>query len=82
MFNTYGAAGDAELLRRLVVMRRNPHGGGVEVSTAECLAAAEFARFESDMHEDDDSESDYSDEDDEDDDSRIASRVRCRRSAT
>ena len=70
VFNTYGAAGDAELLRRYgFVMRRNPHGGGVEVSTAECLAAAEFARFESDMHEDDDSESDYSDEDDEDDDS-------------
>ena len=68
VFNTYGAAGDAELLRRYgFVMRRNPHGGGVEVSTAECLAAAEFARFESDMHEDDDSESDYSDEDDEDD---------------
>ena len=67
VFNTYGAAGDAELLRRYgFVMRRNPHGGGVEVSTAECLAAAEFARFESDMHEDDDSESDYSDEDDED----------------
>ena len=70
VFNTYGAAGDAELLRRYgFVMRRNPHGGGVEVSTAECLAAAEFARFESDMHEDDNSESDYSDEDDEDDDS-------------
>ena len=70
VFNTYGAAGDAELLRRYgFVMRRNPHGGGVEVSTAECLAAAEFARFESDMHEDDDSESDYSDETDEDDDS-------------
>ena len=63
VFNTYGAAGDAELLRRYgFVMRRNPHGGGVEVSTAECLAAAEFARFESDMHEDDDSESDYSDD--------------------
>ena len=70
VFNTYGAAGDAELLRRYgFVVRRNPHGGGAEVSTAECLAAAEFARFESDMHEDDDSESDYSDEDDEDDDS-------------
>ena len=65
VFNTYGAAGDAELLRRYgFVVRRNPHGGGAEVSTAECLAAAEFARFESDMHEDDDSESDYSDEDD------------------
>ena len=70
VFNTYGAAGDAELLRRYgFVVRRNPHGGGAEVSTAECLTAAEFARFESDMHEDDDSESDYSDEDDEDDDS-------------
>ena len=70
VFNTYGAAGDAELLRRYgFVVRRNPHGGGAEVSTAECLAAAEFARFESDMHEDDDSESDYSDEEDEDDDS-------------
>ena len=70
VFNTYGAAGDAELLRRYgFVVRRNPHGGGAEVSTAECLAAAEFSRFESDMHEDDDSESDYSDEDDEDDDS-------------
>ena len=70
VFNTYGAAGDAELLRRYgFVVRRNPHGGGAEVSTAECLTAAEFARFESDMHEDDDSESDYSDEDDKDDDS-------------
>ena len=69
VFNTYGAAGDAELLRRYgFVVRRNPHGGGAEVSTAECLAAAEFARFESDMHEDDDSESDYSDEDDDSED--------------
>ena len=88
VFNTYGAAEDAELLRRYgFVMRRNPHGGGVEVSTAECLAAAEFARFESDVHlSDDDSESDYSEEDDEDDDSEDrrdpTSRVRCRRSAT
>ena len=69
VFNTYGAAGDAELLRRYgFVMRRNPHGGGVEVSAEECLAAAEFSRFEADVHEQSDSDSEFDDEDRDDDD--------------
>ena len=69
VFNTYGAAGDAELLRRYgFVMRRNPHGGGVEVSAEECLAAAEFSRFEADVHENSDSDSEFDDEDRDDDD--------------
>ena len=69
VFNTYGAAGDAELLRRYgFVMRRFPQVTRL-TQRAECLAAAEFARESDAAPADDDSESDYSGEDDEDDDS-------------
>ena len=52
VFNTYGALGDEELLRRYgFVMRRNPHGGGAEVDAREVLAAARVAAVSADLEE-------------------------------
>ena len=46
VFNTYGALGDDETLRRYgFVGDANPHGGGAEVTLREVVAAAAKARF-------------------------------------
>jgi len=46
VFNTYGALGDDETLRRYgFVARANTHGGGAEVTLRELVAAAAKARF-------------------------------------
>ena len=66
VFNTYGALGDDELLRRYgFVMRCNPHGGGAEVTLREVVEAARRARShvgsvdaESNPDRDSDSDSD------------------------
>ena len=70
VFNTYGALGDEELLRRYgFVMRRNPHGGGAEVDARELLAAARVAAVSADLEEEGDegdaSESEESEEEEE-----------------
>ena len=70
VFNTYGALGDEELLRRYgFVMRRNPHGGGAEVDARELLAAARVAAVSADLEEGGDegdaSESEASEESEE-----------------
>ena len=65
VFNTYGALGDDELLRRYgFVMRRNPHGGGAEVTLREVVEAARLARSQTaplDVESNPDSDSDSDD---------------------
>lgn len=69
VFNTYGAAGDSELLRRYgFVMRRNPHGGGAEVGVRELMGAAATARFQAEASAEEAHDSlEHSDSDDGDD---------------
>ena len=68
VFNTYGALGDDELLRRYgFVMRCNPHGGGAEVTLREVVEAARRARshvgaVDAESNPDRDSDSDSDDD--------------------
>ena len=77
VFNTYGAAGDSELLRRYgFVMRRNPHGGGSTVGVRELMAAAAMARYTADREDEEmrqqggslEDDADNNSDDDDDDD--------------
>jgi N-lysine methyltransferase SETD6 len=70
VFNTYGALGDDELLRRYgFVSPHNPHGGNAEVSLREVVAAAATARFVvEDSYEDDEVDGRDTDESGEDED--------------
>ena len=67
VFNTYGALGDDELLRRYgFVARANPHGGGAEVTLRELVAAAAKARFVVQGTYDDDASEDGSESESDD----------------
>ena len=67
VFNTYGALGDDELLRRYgFVARSNPHGGGAEVTLRELVAAAAKARFVVQGTYDDDASEDGSESESDD----------------